>query len=261
MSYETMEASLEAVQFLANSANRVQVLTSLLDGEATRREIQADIDGSRSTVARILDEAQERKWVDSTGTRYWLTPLGEGMVTDFRSYLDTVDGHNHLGELVNHLPPPLFALDARHYRDAEIIERTADNPAAPFTRALEIFRQATDYRGISSTALPDHVKVLRERVEQGRLEFEQVLETAFVETIRDDPERSAEWEHLADRVWQYDGRVPINIHLIDGVVLVWLGESRNEVAGLFVSENSAVVSWAECLYEEYRSESEPLGEF
>lgn len=255
-----MESSLEAVRFLANSANRVEVLTALADGEATRRDLQEAVDGSRSTVARILDEAQERAWVDSEGTRYWLTPLGEAMVSDFRSYLATVDGHQHLGELVNHLPPPLFSLDARHYRDADIVERTHDNPAAPFTRALEVFREATEYRGLNSTALPDHVKVLRERVEAGRLDFDQVFEKAFVETIRADPERSAQWESLSECVWVYEGIVPINVHIIDGVVLVWLGQTRNEVEGLFVSENAAVVTWAESLYEDYLSESEPLGE-
>lgn len=260
MCYRTMDPSLEAVQFLANSANRVQVLTALTDGEATRRELQEEVGGARSTVARILDEAQEREWVDSEGTRYWLTPLGEAMVTDFRSYLATVEGHHHLGGLVNHLPPPLFSLDSRHYRDADIVKRTPDNPAAPFTRALKIFRRSTEYRGLNSSALPDHVKVLRERVERGRLDFEQVLEKAFVETIRADPERSAEWKSLADRVWLYDGVVPINVHIVDGVVVVWLGETRNEVEGLFVSENSTVLSWAESLYEEYLSESEPLGE-
>lgn len=255
-----MESSLEAVQFLANSVNRVQVLTALIDGEATRRELQEEVDGSRSTIARILDEAQEREWVDSEGTRYWLTPLGEAMVTDFRSYLGTVEGNQHLGELVNHLPPPLLSLDSRHYRDADIVKRTSDNPAAPFTRALKIFRQATDYRGLNSTSLPDHVKVLRERVEQGILDFEQVLEKAFIKTIRTTPERVTEWKALSDQVWLYDGVVPINMHIVDGVVMVWLGKNRNEVEGLFVSENSAVVSWAESLYSEYTSESEPLGE-
>ena len=255
-----MEPSLEDVQFLANSANRVQVLTALVDEQATRRELQDEVDGSRSTVARILDEAETRGWVDSEGTRYWLTPLGEGMVADFRSYLARVEGHQHLGELVNHLPPPLFALDSRHYSDAEIVELTPDNPAAPFSRAFELFQGATEYRGLNSTALPEHVKVLRDRIEERSLEFEQVIEKSFVETLRDDQERSAVWASLTDRVWVYDGVVPINVHVVDGTVLVWLGESRGEVAGLFVSDDPAVVTWAESLYEEYRDDAEPLDE-
>ena len=255
-----MEPSLDDVQFLANSANRVQVLTALVDVRASRRELQEAVDGSRSTVARILDEAETRGWVDSEGTRYWLTPLGESMVTDFNSYLDAVEGHQHLGDMVNHLPPPLFALDSRHYADAEIVGLTPENPAAPFSRAYEVFQGATEYRGLNTTGLPEHVKLLAKRVEQGLLEFEQVLEETFVETLRDDPERWAAWTSLADRVWVYDGVVPINVHVVDGTVLVWLGGSRGEVAGLFVSDDPAVVTWAESLYEEYRADAEPLDE-
>lgn len=255
-----MESSLEAVRFLASSANRVQVLTALVDRRATRRELQEDVDASRSTVARILDEAETRGWVDSEGSRYWLTPLGESMVTDFRSYLETVEGHEHLGDMVNKLPPPVFSLEFRHLRDAEVTEPTMADQTAPFTRAFELFREATDYRGLNNGSLPEHVKVLRDRFEAERLEFEQVFEKAFVETIRADPERTAVWEALADRVWLYDGVVPINVQIVDGRVLIWLGENRGEAAGLLESENPAVLDWAESLYAEYRAQAEPLEE-
>jgi predicted transcriptional regulator len=61
-------------------------------------------------------------------------------------------------------------------------------------------------------------------------------------------------------VWLYDGIVPINVQIVDERVLVWLGENRDETAGLLESENPAVLDWAESLYEEYRAQSEPLGE-
>lgn len=255
-----MEDSLEAIQFLANLANRVQILTALVDKQATRRELQEKVDASRSTVARILDEAQTRGWVDSEGTRYWLTPLGEAMVTDFRSYLSSVEGHQHLGDMVNQLPPPVFTLDFSHLRDADITEPTAENPAAPFTRAYDLFHEATEYRGLNNSSLPGHVKVLEDRVREGYLEFEQVFEKAFVETIRADPERQAVWKALSDQVWLYDGIIPINLQIVNERVIVWLGETRGEVAGLLESENPAVVDWAESLYEEYRTQAEPLGE-
>lgn len=255
-----MDPPLEDVQFLAGSVNRVGVLAALVDGRATRRDLQEEVGASRSTVARILDGAHKRGWVASEGSEYWLTPLGEAMVTDFRSYLETVEGYHHLGDMVNHLPPPLFSLDARHLRDAEIVEVKDSNPAAPFTKAYERFREATDYRGLNNTSLPEAAKILHDRVEQGQLDVAQVLEKGFIETLRGEPERAAMWEFLADRVWLYEGVVPINMHLVDGTVLVWLGESRQDAHGLLISENSAVQSWAESLYEEYRTEAEPFDE-
>lgn len=256
-----MDSSLEAIQFLANSPNRVKVLTSLIDGKATRRELQEETDGSRSTVARILDEAQTRTWVESEGSRYWLTPLGETMVTDFQAYLDTVEGVQHLGELINQFPPPLLSLDCRHLRDAMVVEPTLEDPAAPFTRAFDLFQEAIEYRGLTHTSYPHFAKIIRERVDRGLLDSEHVIEKAFIEMIRNDPERSAVWASMSDRVRLYDGIVPISFHIIDGRVLVWLGESREQTEGLLESENPAVVTWAESLYEKYRSESEPFGEF
>lgn len=255
-----MESSLEAVRFLASSANRVQVLTALVDGDADRRELTERVDGSRSTVTRILNDAEKRGWVDSEGSRYWLTPLGESMVTEFRSSLETVAGHQHLGDLVNHVPPPLFSLDLRHLRDADVVEPTAENPAAPFDEALDLFREASEYRGLNNTSLPKHAKLLQSRVEQGRLDFEQVFEQAFLETVRAAPERVDIWSSLSDRVWRYDGVVPINVQIVDGTVIVWLGKTRGEPAGLLESENDAALSWARSLYDQYRTEAEPLSE-
>lgn len=256
-----MASSLEAIQFLANSGNRVAVLTALVDGEASRRDLQEAVGGSRSTVARILDEAQSRAWVDSEGSRYWLTPLGEQMVTDFRSYLETVEGLQHLGEIVNQFPPPLLSIDFRYLRDAEVIEPTPEDPAAPFTRAFELFQEATEFRGLTHTAFPHFVEALRNGIEDGRLEeHEGVIEKSFIETVRVDPERLAVWKSFVDigTMWVYDGTVPISFHIIDGQVLVWLGKTRGEVAGILISKNPAVLEWGTSLVEKYRSESEPL---
>lgn len=255
-----MEPSLEAIRFLANSRNRVEVLSALLDRQATRRELQEEVEGSRSTVARILDEAQTRGWVDTEGNQYWLTPMGESMVTGFRSYLKTVEGHQHLGPMVNHLPPPLFSIDFRHLRDADIIHQTVENPAAPFDRVLDLFHESTNYRGLNSTSLPKHAKVLRTRVDKGLLDVGQVFEKEFVETIRTDPERATVWGAMADGVWVYEGVVPINIQIVDETVLVWLGKSRDKPAGLLETDNAAVLAWAESLYEEYRREAIPLAD-
>ncbi len=254
-----MDGPLADVAFLAASDNRVRVLTALLDGPAARRDLQEAVDASRSTVARILDDAATRGWVDSEGTSYWLTPLGEGLVTDFRSFLSSVEGYHHLGELVNHLPPPAFDLDFRHLRDAEVVEFSAADPMAPFSRATELYAGMGErYRGLNSTALPDVVGQLLDRVEAQNVDFEQVLEDSFLEIVRTDDERTATWNRVGDRLWEYEGTVPINLQLIDDTVMVWLGPTRDEATGLLVSENDAVRSWAEELYREYQAESVAL---
>lgn len=253
-----MESSLTAVQYLANSANRVGVLSTLVDERATRRELQDETDTSRSTVARILEEGQSRGWVDSAGSLYWLTPLGKTIVQDFLSYLETVEGIQSLGEMVNQFPPPMFSLDFRHLRDAVVVEPTPADPAAPNSRAFELFRQASHYRGVTHTAFQHFANVLSDGVEAGRLDYEHVFEKTFVEELRNDPQRATDWPTIMDGTWQYDGTVPISFHIIDGRVLIWLGESRDEIAGLLESDNGEVLAWAKSLFETYRSAAEPV---
>lgn len=91
-------------------------------------------------------------------------------------------------------------------------------------------------------------------------EYEHVIEKTFVEEIRADPEPSFTWTSLTDGTLLYDGVIPISFHIIDNRVLIWLGESRGEIAGLLECENAEVLSWAESLYDEYRSGAEPFPE-
>lgn len=107
------------------------------------------------------------------------------------------------------------------------------------------------------------MKALRDRQIQGQLDNEGVIAAGFIETLHDDPGRAEPWYDFAaaGRAWIYHGRVPINMHIVDETVLVWLGERREdsvEIHGLLESENAAVLSWAESLYQEYRVGAEPL---
>ena len=53
------------------------------------------------------------------------------------------------------------------------------------------------------------------------------------------------------------------MHVVDGTALVWLCDENHDgedvvVQGLLESSHSAVVSWAESLYAEFRNDSEPM---
>ncbi|WP_323191265.1 hypothetical protein [Halostella sp. PRR32] len=258
-----MDATLDDIQFLANSANRIQILEELTSGAASRRELQDATGVPRSTAARVLDDAEARDWVRSEGSRYWLTSLGEAMITEFRRYLAATEGIRHLGPAIDWLPDPAWELDFRCFREAEITTPTETNPTAHFDRAIDHFRGSDSYRGLTQNSLPEYMKTIRGRVVTGQLDFEGVIEANFIDVLRDDPERAALWQDIAERMWLYDGRVPLNIHIIDGTILIWLCDDNQTgddvlVKGLLECTHSDVVSWAESLYEEYRAGAEPL---
>jgi predicted transcriptional regulator len=258
-----MEGALEEIQFLANSASRIRVLDALAGDPATRRELQEETGVPRSTAARALDDAEARGWVHSEGSRYRITSAGAARVSEFRDYVETTRGMQHLGEAIDWLPEPARSLDFRHLRNATITTPMETNPTAQFDRGMELVRDAEAYRGLTQNSLPEYMRVLRDRVVQGRLDFQGVIERGLVDVLSDDPARAALWHDIADRMWLYDGHVPLNMHVVDGTVLIWLCDEDSDgkdviVKGLVESDHPAVVSWAESLYEEYRSESEQM---
>lgn len=259
----SMDDALAEIRFLASSANRVRVLEALADGATTRREVEERTGVARSTVARALNEAEDRGWVDSEGSRYWTTPVGAARVSAFRAYLETTAGMQHLGAALRWLPDPVRSLDFRHFRDAELTYPTPDNPAAPFDRGLALLNGADEYRSLTQNSFPRYMEVVRDRVERGELDFEGIVTGAFVEVLRSDPERASVWRDIADRTWMYDGHVPLNMQIADETVVLWLCGADHDgedvvVKGLLESDDAAVVSWVASCYEEFRSEADPL---
>ncbi|MBX0298026.1 helix-turn-helix transcriptional regulator [Haloarcula nitratireducens] len=258
-----MGRTLDDIQFLANSDNRVQVLNTLTGGAASRRDLQDATGVPRSTTARILDDAESRGWVKSEGSRYWITPMGEAMVTEFRKYLAAMEGIRHLGPAIDWLPEPVWKLEFQYLREAKVTKPTGDNPTAHFDRAMDYFRGSDSYRGLTQNSLPEYMKTIHDRVVEGELNFEGVIEASFIEVLSNDPERAALWQDIADQMLVYNGHVPLNMHIVDGTVLIWLCDENQAgddvlVKGLLESAHPNVISWAESLYEDYRSDAEPL---
>ena len=258
-----MDSALEAIQFFANSANSVSVFEALSDDVTTSRALEERTEASRSTVARILDEGESRGWIASEGSRYELTAVGEIMLSEFRTYLQTVEGIQHLGDAVNWLPAPARTLDYRDLRDADIVTGVADNPTKPFDYVADAIRDATEIRTLASTGIPRLTKLINGQSAAGELNPEAVMKRGFFDTLTGKPEQLSNWREPAERgeVWAYDGSIPISLHIVDRSVAIWLAERQGEeltVQGLLVTEEPNVLSWAESRYEQYRAESELL---
>lgn len=255
-----MGEPLDRIAFLARSENRVRVLRAILDESRTRQELREELAVSRTTLARILNEFEKRRLITRRGKEYETTSTADAILSKFIPLLETVEAIQNLGENIELLPPPARSLEFRHFRDADITTATAENPAKPFDRGLELIRAADEYRGLTSTAVPRYTEVLRDGIVEEGWDVEGVIESSIIEILREDPDRAAPWYDFAeaDATWIYDGRVPINMHIVDEKVLIWLGERREdglEIHGLLESTDPAVLSWAESLYEEYRSGS------
>jgi predicted transcriptional regulator len=264
MSANDVDAALDAVRVFANSAHSVRVFGSLADGATTGRALAEETGASRSTVARILKEGESRGWIDSEGSRYELTELGRIMIDEFTEYLETVEAVQYLGEAVHWLPPPLHAIEYRQFRDADVVRPTDTNPSRPFDVVFQRFLTAERIRSVART-IPGRFRdsELFERVVEGEVDLELVIQASWLDSLPPEPDRMARWRDRAarDEVWTYEGDVPLSFHICDDSVVVWLSEDRGRkrvIRGVLISENPAVLSWAESRYDEYRAAAEPL---
>ncbi len=185
------------------------------------------------------------------------------MIEEFRSYQETLEGVQHLGKAIAWLPSPAHELDFRHFRDAEIITPTPPTPSKPFDYVAEMLRTATEVRSLVELAMGRYLEIIHEQAEAGQLDAELVIQADWFADIDDKPEQISLWRARVDRdeVWTYDGEVPINMHIFDTQVVIWMGETLDEdrvIRGIVVTETPAVLSWARSLYDGYRDESDRL---
>lgn len=258
-----MESTLDPVRVFGNSAHAVRVFEALADGPTTSRDLAERTGAARSTVGRILDRGESRGWIASEGSRYELTDLGGVMIEEFRDYLRTLEGVQRLGEDFQYLPEPAHELGYRHFRDATIVKPTVAYPAAPFDRMEEMIRTAERFpRVIARTVTPRHEEITWDLWEEGKEVSGGVLAASFLETLRSDPERAERWNEWGrtGKIWIHEDP-GITVLFSDEVVLIGMGEEREDevyATGVLESENPAVLSWAESLFEAYRADAEPL---
>ncbi|WP_245852921.1 helix-turn-helix transcriptional regulator [Natrinema ejinorense] len=258
-----MDSALDTIQFFADSANSVRVFEALTAGPTTSRELAEQTGASRSTVARILDTGESRGWISSEGSQYELTEEGGIMIAEFRAYLQTVEGIQHLGNAIEWLPSPVRSLDFRHFRTVEIITPKTPAPSRPYDHVAEKIRTTDEVRSLVEVTLPRYVTLIHEQVNERQLTAELVIESDWIATLPAESEQLPLLRFRAEResIWTYDGEIPLNMHIFDESVTIWLGEQRDEervVRGLLVAETPAIMSWAEELYEDYRDEAELL---
>lgn len=258
-----MESAQNALQFFANSTHSVPIFDALDSGVTTSRTLAEQTGASRATVARILDEGESRGWIDSEGSQYELTTKGTIILETVRDCFQTIEGIQHIGDAVKWLPAPAHALDYRWLRDAEIVTGHPANPTEPFDFVSEQIRGADRIRTLAWTGVPRLTELINEQSVAGKLECEVIMKASFFDTLGGRPVVVSHWREPVERdeVWRYEGDVPISLHIIDDTVVIWLDEQRGDelvVQGAIVTENSAVLSWAESLYEDYRDEAEQV---
>lgn len=258
-----MNTPLDTIDFLASSANRVQVLDAVADGPQSRDELMEAIDIARPTLGRILHEFEEREWIERTGRTYTATPLGSMVDEAISELLATMETEEHLRQVMPWFPVEAVSFDIGVLSDAEIVFPTETNTGAHIQRGIEYAQAADRFRTVSYQTAPPIVEASRIAVVEHGQRFEAVLARSLVETLLEDPTMAPMFTELlaaptAD-VYTTDEELPVIFYIADDIVAFGLTEAEDLPRGIVFSDDDTVYTWATESFEAYREGAEPVG--
>lgn len=252
-----MGTALDDVAFLALSRNRIALLEALTDGdEHTRDELLATTDVSRPTLARILDDLEERAWIDQYGQRCRITHLGAWVYEEFADLLETMATAGTLRDVIRWFPTEDVDLEVlRRLGDAELVLATESDPLAPIRRACTQLRSATHLRFLTTQVTVWYFDALVERVRDDGLAVEGVLTPAAYETLVTTDALATACRTLVetgDVELSVADEVPYVLQVVDDRVGIGLVDETTAPRGIVCTDDDAVAEWAETAFETYR---------
>ena len=259
---ESSDASLEEIEFLALSANRVDVLRLLSEGRYTRTELARETGASQATLGRILGDFDERSWIARDGSEYAATATGQLVAAGFTDLQEILETERTLRDIVEYLPTEEFGFDIRRLADATITVPTQTRPNAPLQRLLSLLRESEEVRAFSHAFNEQSLTVVREQTDAGEQTFEGVFSRDAIGALADDSSLRGQLRDLleTDRatVRIRDDGVPLAAMIVDDIVYLLLRDEQGILRASVDIEDEEVRSWAHEAFDDYWETAEPL---
>lgn len=251
-----------AVEFLARSASRAELLAELAEAERMdKRELRERLDASRTTIGRNLEALEDRHWIANGNGTYEITQLGELVVDDFFELLETVGTANRLTEFVRWIPEEEFDLDIRHLDDARVAFAQSDSPYAPVNRHVQTLESADRVRLLLPIVGVEPMKTLRRQLRNGA-RCESIVAPPLADTFRSDEQYAALIEGLR-RTGDFtievaDEPIPYYVGLVDDTVQIGVEDENGMPRALLETESEEAIEWAKRTYERYARTATPF---
>jgi predicted transcriptional regulator len=256
----------DAARFLADSPDRLALLTRLRKGAARPATLADDLDCARRSIQRNLSAFVERGWAERGDDGYHLTTTGHLAETTHADYLDRLERLDRFAPLLRHLDtdhaPPLSMLE-----NADLVIASPENPQAPVQAYVDrlkrfegetvqmcspvlsrIFHEAhasLAMRGVHTTLVLSEETTEKAR-ELNPREFEGVLRVGALD------------------LYSHPDPVPFGLTVGENRLLLAAYDEEGHLEACLASDDSDLLTWAVDLFERYRERSvrvEPSSDF
>ena len=257
-----MESALAEIEFLALSPNRVDALRLLTEEPRSRRELVELTGASQPTVGRILNDFEERGWIERADSTYRVTATGALVSRGFGDLVEILETDFRLRPIVQWLPTEALGFDLDHLTAATVTTPSRVRPNAPVTRVLELLDDASTVRIVSYAFNEGSLERIAERTAAGDQRFEGVFSTRAIDAITDDSQLRRRLRDLlaADgaTIRITDESIPVAATVADSTVHLFVRDDTGILQASLDVDDPAVLSWANDTFDRYWEAAEPL---
>lgn len=241
-------------------ARRACVIKRLLENHADKRELEATLDVSRTTVDRAVSSLCDAECVVCRDGKWEVTLLGQLAYEEYELLTARYDGLTAAQLLLLHLPPGT-SLDVRLLVDAEVLLAEPPAPHAPTAQLEDLLQHSDQIKGLSSVVLPRYVPLFHHHIVERETDTDLILGAELVEYLwaSHPSETSAVLDTDNGMIWWLKQRPPFGFVLIDEEV-VWFAvyDEDGGFKGTIVNDSDAAITWAIEVFHSYRQQAEQV---
>lgn len=247
-----------APPLLETVARRSPVIKHLLEGRADKRELEAALDVSRTTVDRAVSDLSEVGCIVQRDGKWGVTLLGQLAYEEYEQLTANYEALTAAQPLLSHLPTGA-PVDVELLADAEILLAEPPAPHGPVTQLEELLEHSDQIRGLSPVALPRYVPLFYHHIVERGVDTDLILDSDLVEYLwaTHSHEMDSVLETDNGMIWWLEQKPPFGFVLIDAEV-VWFavyGEDGG-LKGTIINDTDAAVTWATEIFHSYRQQAE-----
>lgn len=247
-------------KILETVKKREAFLRCLSDEIDDKRDIEDELDISRSTVNRAFCELEESGLLRTDHGGYDLTLHGK---LAYQQYQNLASAFNHLFEAMElsmHLPADT-QIDTRLLKGGDVTLSDRQTPQKPFEQIKEVVRSASCVKGYLPVVLPSYVDFFHEQIVDRDIMVELVLEETLIPvltvTYAEKFTPAATSENCI--LWQTAEELPFGLFIVNDEE-VWLCVYRagGGLRGTLANNTDAALDWALDVFDHYRSSGQRI---
>ncbi len=251
---------------LETVVTRKPALMTLAEGPCHRRELESELEVSKTTCHRIVRSFDEKGLIRQTDEGYELTLLGRILAEEVRRFERTIITATSLSPLLELLESSPTGVDYDIFSDPDVSWTVNQDQSSTIDRGVSYVRNAEVLRVLDWTPVPD---LYLERIFQIMAEDGMRAESIYpgreirerLEQFPDLHRKLAESGARA-RYWVYNDVPPWGMSLYDDSLVQLRAYDQESGAYVLdaVSEHPKAVGWGFQVFSEYRDRARPLTE-